>query len=737
MRASHRSIALLAVLALLLPLSGALTSCNTDAVAVFETAPNARINFPVDEAVIETVTVTFVGAVEDGQDDGEELEIRWTSSLVPDEALHSGYADSAGHTEFTVADMPIGLQVITLEVIDTAGATGQDSISITVLPEGPTAEIESPLSGQEFFMGENITLRGSVMSADEQEFELDVSWVSNEEGPLFEGTADSEGITETLVQLDPGLHTITLTAYDSYGVPGSDTVAIEVFEYPPGQMDQDYDGFCPDGIDSDADGICDETELTGVGSQDCDDHEDTTYPGAPELCDGLDNDCDGLVPDTETDSDGDTWIPCSGDCDDSNPAIFPYNTEVCDGLDNDCNTLVDENDANVDGDPYSLCDGDCDDLDANNYPTNPEVCDGQDNNCVNGADEHDLDLDLDGVGAACGGDCDDSDANNYPGNSEVCDGQDNDCDGAADYAGGETDSDGDGMLSCNDCDDGDPNRFLGNPEVCDGVDNDCSGAPLPTEVDGDGDGQMVCDGDCLDTNPSVYSGAPELCDGLDDNCDGFVPLDEYDADGDGYRPCNGDCDDGDATRNPGELEVCDLVDNDCDGIINENADSTELGESSPTAYGEALPLAGFNHILNFPFPCAASSCPVFGGLEICQNNISTTGSFASPVDAFDAYVLEYSQISTNFGCTMYASLTGIPVGHDYALFLYRTDSLSDPISSWDLLQSSNQPGSLNESITQGAVNWLDFSTDNLVLVVTSGGDWACPSSSYTLTVVGG
>jgi hypothetical protein len=102
-----------------------------------------------------------------------------------------------------------------------------------------------------------------------------------------------------------------------------------------------------------------------VGSDDdCDDTDNSVYPGATEACDGKDNDCDGQTDEGAQntfyrDADGDgygnsalTTQACSApagfvgnntDCDDGNANINPGRTEICgNGIDDNCNGQTDE-----------------------------------------------------------------------------------------------------------------------------------------------------------------------------------------------------------------------------------------------------------------------------------------------------------------------------------------------------------------------------------------------------------
>jgi len=297
---------------------------------------------------------------------------------------------------------------------------------------------------------------------------------------------------------------------------------------------------------------CDDAPVTGPGVYP---GADEVCDGVDNDCDGT---ADVGASDETTwylDADGDTYgggwltqqacsaptgyVANSDDCNDLDPTSYPGADEVCDGVDNDCNTFVDDGTgatgtvwyADSDADGYgdqgtmsTACsqptgyvsnDLDCDDGSAATNPTSYEICDGVDNNCVDGIDEPGaldaddwyVDADGDGYGvvgvsvAACDqptgyadnfADCDDdlsTGGNNYPGNAEICDGEDNNCDDDIDE---DFDQDSDGAFDENDagcvatyaasildCDDGDDDTQPGATEVCgDGADQDCDGSDL-------------------------------------------------------------------------------------------------------------------------------------------------------------------------------------------------------------------------------------------------------------------
>ncbi|MFK7985833.1 MAG: MopE-related protein [Sandaracinaceae bacterium] len=101
----------------------------------------------------------------------------------------------------------------------------------------------------------------------------------------------------------------------------------------------------------DADGDGDPSIACGGG--DCDDNDDTRYPGNGEVCDadGHDEDCvPASLAGDDGDEDGDGFTSalccngpsCGEDCDDDDPAIRPGARETCDGRDDDCDGAVDE-----------------------------------------------------------------------------------------------------------------------------------------------------------------------------------------------------------------------------------------------------------------------------------------------------------------------------------------------------------------------------------------------------------
>ncbi len=249
-------------------------------------------------------------------------------------------------------------------------------------------------------------------------------------------------------------------------------------------QDQDHDGF-------------------GVLQGDCDDHDDTIHPAAPEVCNGLDDDCDGDVDDdaeggdwfyVDADGDGwglaayaeqhcaeavDGWALQRGDCNDYDPGVHPGADELCNGADDDCDGRSDEGAADA-ATWYADDDGDGWGDDAHTWP----ACEQPDG------------------WISQGGDCDDGDPDVHPEAEEVCwSPGDDDCDGEPneqDAAGCDTfyeDADGDGHGGAGAC-------------FCEAVE------PWLLETSTD----------CDDLDASIHPGAKELDDLIDQDCDGGVNL---------------------------------------------------------------------------------------------------------------------------------------------------------------------------------------------------------------------
>ena len=292
-----------------------------------------------------------------------------------------------------------------------------------------------------------------------------------------------------------------------------------------------------------------------TADEDCNDADETVFPGAAEICDGVDNNCDDSIDGADADgaltyyADADTdgfggaalsvtqcdapsgFVDNADDCDDTNADIHPDAAEICDGADNDCDALVDDDDDSVDTTGFSTFYGDMDSDGYGGADSTIDACNAPSGYADNGDD------------------CDDTNADLNPETIWYSD-VDNDGFGAANYTAQGCDQPSGYVADSNDCDDLSAAINPDASEICDGeIDNDCDG--LSDDAD-----------DSVDAGTfSTYYGDGDA-DGYGDDATTVVQCTMPS----GYAALGGDCDDAEVLANPGETEVCeDGIDNDCSG----------------------------------------------------------------------------------------------------------------------------------------------------------------------------
>lgn len=185
--------------------------------------PEVKILKPQDGATFSYGAfskVKFEAAVVDYE--GCCSEVTWESDK-------DGFMGQGNSIEFAFNSS--GTRVITVKVKDNNGASADDKITVNVSNKPPTATIKKPAEGQTLYKGFTYVFEGA--GSDPETFnplpDSALKWTSGNASDPFPKTGRHPQVSFSTT----GSRIITLTATDSDGEKGKDTVTINVINAPP------------------------------------------------------------------------------------------------------------------------------------------------------------------------------------------------------------------------------------------------------------------------------------------------------------------------------------------------------------------------------------------------------------------------------------------------------------------------------------------------------------------------
>ena len=268
-----------------------LAGCSDSTLKATNADPEASIVSHADgDTVPEGVVTAFRGRAGDPDDAKSSLLTAWYANGV---SLCEAAAPGDDGTTPCEGALPAGTVELSLEVVDPSGAAATDSVTLEVSPTGaPTVDITAPVETGSYRSDALVAFTANVDDAEDAPETLSFGLTSSRDGDLSgQVTGDSAGVAAAYLSLSEGEHALTLTATDTTGKVGRDTVVIDVG--PPNAV--------PDcGITSPADdtvvALGDAVQLDGYA-------RDATDP-ASALIVSWSSDRDGLLASLTPDSSG-------------------------------------------------------------------------------------------------------------------------------------------------------------------------------------------------------------------------------------------------------------------------------------------------------------------------------------------------------------------------------------------------------------------------------------------------
>jgi len=204
-----------------------LAGCAEQQLVAVNVTPEAEITSHEDgDTVREGELIGIRGLVLDAETLATDLEVSW---YLGETLMCSDVPSNDGTTNCNLS-VTEGNSTVLLEVHDVHGAIGSDAVQLEVIPdETPVVEITSPTEGESFYADEAITFAGVVADAEDDPTDLEIEWTSTLDGGLpLSSIPDTDGAVGGGITLSEGEHTVQLSAQDSLGNLGVDSVSVSV-----------------------------------------------------------------------------------------------------------------------------------------------------------------------------------------------------------------------------------------------------------------------------------------------------------------------------------------------------------------------------------------------------------------------------------------------------------------------------------------------------------------------------